>query len=1124
MYGNPVAAERCHTWELLCRIADSIQGPWILGGDFNEILSTEEKSGGNTRSGEAMSRFQRALDYCALDDITRREKVFSWCNGQKTNFIMEKLDRFLANVEWKDRFKDFKIQYLDWMGSDHKANVTVFGEVWSLRETKGNFRSRFHFEEAWCEEATCKQIIEDKWNNGEVCNSPSEFNMKIEECKKKLRSTNPSDEIIDTALRGIQQKISEAMNENLLGRFSEEEVFSAIKGMNPIKAPGIDGLPALFFQKFWNSVRGDVVSVCLKVLNENFPLQQLNETLITLIPKVPKAKMIEEYRPISLCKVVYKIISKCLVERMKSYLAVAVSNSQSVFVTGRMIHDNAIIGYEGLHCMRKDRFGNGKKMALKLDMSKAYDRIEWRFVERLMLKMGYHEEWVKKIMGCITSASFSFLINGEVRGNVTPEHGLCQGDPLSPFIFVLCAEALSSLILEAEQSNLLEGIYFRRRGVKVSHLFFADDKIMFRNADGNGCRALRNILCWYTAASGQVINFSKSEVCFGSKVDEDTKKEIAGMFEVKITEHFEKNLGIPGLVGRSKRETFKSIKGRIWNKIKGWKRSMFSTAGKEVLIKAVVQAMPNYAMKCFRLPLNLINNIHSIAAKFWWGSSEKKRRIHWCKWEELCKRKFRGGLGFKDMELFNKAMLAKQCWRLERFPESLVAKVLKFSYHSNCDFLQAKKGSAPSFIWRSLLWGRKIIEAGSRWRIGLGEEVRIVEDKWLPRPLNFTFLEKPELPAGIRVIDLRKADGEWDEIFIRNIFTKEDADSILSIIPGPLDSRDKRIWHYNQNGEYSVRSGYQVAIREKERVEGSNMRETESWWKKVWSLRVPPKIKLFLWKLSNKWLPTNSVLFCRKLRKEQGCCMCGDSNQREDWYHAIWQCPRNKQVWKVAGFSKITKRRNLEDPISFLSRISLQLPKDKFGFFSTLAWQCWNSRNNDAFRKWNPEATAMVDWAASYLEEFAQTDDAAPAKTNSAHQRWIAPIEGECMINVDAAVNKIQGCCRNGVVIRDRLGDVIASSCTFINCAYDPLVAELLAIQQGINLSKRFNIKGWLIVSDCSLAVGMLNRPPEESGDLDLLVFDIRREAENQSIRSVWFGPRSSNGVAHMIAKFALLS
>ncbi|XP_062103477.1 uncharacterized protein LOC133814546 [Humulus lupulus] len=619
-------------------------------------------------------------------------------------------------------------------------------------------------------------------------------------------------------------------------------------------------------------------------------------------------------------------------------------------------------------------------------------------------------------MGCITSVSFSFLLNGEVRGNVIPERGLRQGYPLSPFIFVLCAEALSGLIVEAEQNNLIEGICFGRRGVKVSHLFFVDDNIMFLNADGNGSRALKDILHRYTTASGQMVNFSKSEVCFGSKVDDKTKREIAEIFEVKTTEHFEKYLGIPGLVGRSKRETFKPIKDRIWNKIKGWKRSLFSAAGKEILIKVVVQAMPTYAMNCFRLPLNLINNIHSIAAKFWWGSTEKKRKIHWCKWEELCKRKDRGGLGFKDMELFNQAMLAKQCWRLERYPDSLVSKVLRFSYHSECNFLQAKLGSAPSYIWRSLLWGRRIIEAGSRWRIGSREEVRIMEDKWLPRPSKFTFLEKPDLPSGLRVIDLRKADGEWDENFIRNIFIKEDADCILSIAPGHLNSSDKRIWHYNHNGDYSVRSGYQVAIREKERAEGSDMKETERWWRK-----------------------------------------------------------------------------------------------------------CWYCRNNEAFRKWSPEATTIVDWSANYLEEFVQSQAALAVKTKAAPKKWTAPAEGEIKINVDAAVNKNQGHCCSGVVIRNSLGEVIASSCTFFKYGYDPLVAELLAIQQGIKLTMKLNIKGGRIESDCSLAVGMLNIPPDESGDLDLLVSDIQRETENQRILSVRFAPRSTNNVAHMIAKYGML-
>ncbi|KAL5544590.1 hypothetical protein UlMin_008374 [Ulmus minor] len=131
-----------------------------------------------------------------------------------------------------------------------------------------------------------------------------------------------------------------------------------------------------------------------------------------------------DFRPISLCSILYKIVSKCLANRLKNHMDCLISESQSAFVGGRLIHNNIIVGFEGIHMMSNSRFGNGNKMALKLDMSKAYDRMEWTFIEAVMQKMGFSDGWVRNIMNCISSVSFSFILNGEVIGNILPERGL----------------------------------------------------------------------------------------------------------------------------------------------------------------------------------------------------------------------------------------------------------------------------------------------------------------------------------------------------------------------------------------------------------------------------------------------------------------------------------------------------------------------------------------------------------------------------------------------------------------------------------------------------------------------------------------------------------------------------
>lgn len=165
--------------------------------------------------------------------------------------------------------------------------------------------------------------------------------------------------------------------------FTVDDICKALKDMNPTKAPGKDGLPAIFYKKFWSILKVDVVNVCLKILNENASVSCLSDTIIALIPKVVKPKKIEEFRPISLCSVIYKVILKCLANRLRHSLSSVISDFQSAYVPGRIIQDNAIIGFESLHCMKKNRFSNGSKVALKLDVAKAYDEWSGAFYSKL---------------------------------------------------------------------------------------------------------------------------------------------------------------------------------------------------------------------------------------------------------------------------------------------------------------------------------------------------------------------------------------------------------------------------------------------------------------------------------------------------------------------------------------------------------------------------------------------------------------------------------------------------------------------------------------------------------------------------------------------------------------------
>jgi hypothetical protein len=195
----------------------------------------------------------------------------------------------------------------------------------------------------------------------------------------------------------------------------------------------------------------------------------------------------------------------------------------------------------------------------------------------------------------------------------------------------------------------------------------------------------------------------------------------------------ERYLGMPSDVGTSVNGSFKYLKDRVWKRVQGWLEMLLSMVGKEVLIKGVAQAIPTYSMACFRLPRGFCHHINSLLWNFWSGSKGGKRHTCWVAWDDMTMPKHMGGLGFRDIELFNLALLAKQAWRLVQEPTSLSARILKAVYFPNGGFLDAELGASPSKIWQSILDGRSVLNLGMIKRIGNGEDTEIWGSNWIPR-------------------------------------------------------------------------------------------------------------------------------------------------------------------------------------------------------------------------------------------------------------------------------------------------------------------------------------------------------------------------------------------------------
>ena len=308
---------------------------------------------------------------------------------------------------------------------------------------------------------------------------------------------------LEECLVAVHPKVSPDMRDLLSSEYSPKEIKAALFQMGPTKTLGPDGMNALFYQKFWHIVGDDVINAVLDFLNNGIMVPDLNYTHIVLIPKIKSSEKITDYRPISLCNVIYKIISKVLANRLKLILPNLIATTQSVFVPGRLITDNFLVAYESLHAMHCRKKGRRGSLALKLDV---YDRVEWAFLKGFMTKLGFPEMWIERVMCCVSTPSFSIQINGKSYGNIILSRGLHQGDPLSPYLFLLCAEGFSSLLAKAEAENKLHGVSICRRAPSISHLLFANDSFLFFRATQDEVQEIANILQLYATASGQQIN------------------------------------------------------------------------------------------------------------------------------------------------------------------------------------------------------------------------------------------------------------------------------------------------------------------------------------------------------------------------------------------------------------------------------------------------------------------------------------------------------------------------------------------------------------------------------------------------------------------------------------------
>lgn len=560
------------------------------------------------------------------------------------------------------------------------------------------------------------------------------------------------------------------------------------------------------------------------------------------------------------------------------------------------------MAFEINHYMKRKTQGNKGVAGLKIDVSKAYDRVEWGFVHSLMRRFGFHEIWIERVMKYIQSVSYTFLHNGEEFGNVIPGRGLRQGDPISPYIYILCAEGLSAIIRRNEEVGLLHGCRIARGAPVISHLLFADDCYFFFNATGSEAGVMKSILTRYADISGQVINLNKSTITFSSNTKEEARKIVYDQLGVSEVQNPGKYLGLPMRIGRKKVSEFGFLVDRIEQKLQTWNKHNISKAGKLTLLKTAAQSIPNFWMNLLLIPLDICDTIEKKMNAFWWLNGGRSGGIKWLSWDKLCEVKETGGLGVKKLREFNISMLAKQAWRLVTNTNPLVTEFMKSRYYPKTDFLNATMEENPSYVWRSIMAAQGIITQGCRKKIGDGKGTRVWQIPWLPCVQNgYLTTGMHEELQHVTVNSLMEVNNrKWDEEVLQDLFNARDKELILQV-PIPIRGGDDTwFWLMDDKGSFTVKSCYRS-------LRGESECQERGFWNKLWNLKLPGKIINFLWRACRNVLPTTSALSKKRIDVPANCSWC--HQYEEDAMHTLFNCCFAREVWEGIGGKQLYRLR-----------------------------------------------------------------------------------------------------------------------------------------------------------------------------------------------------------------------
>ncbi|GLU24096.1 hypothetical protein SLE2022_400600 [Rubroshorea leprosula] len=695
-------------------------------------------------------------------------------------------------------------------------------------------------------------------------------------------------------------------------------------------------------------------------------------------------------------------------------------------------------------------------------------------------------------MFSVTSLQLSVIWNGEELPYFQPKRGLRQGDPLSPYLFIMVMEKLSHMIMSRLQEHKWTPFRLSRGGLTLSHLFFADDLMLFGKASITQIETIIDCLSEFARRSRLEINLGKSKLFVSPNIQGQLANSFSSACGIPLTHDLGIYLGVPIIHGRFKATNYKYILEKMQIKLAGWKQKSLSLAGRRTLVQSVTSSIPTYTMQTVLLPSSTCSAIDSLNRKFLWGSDIQTNKPHLVHWNDVCLPRRYGGLGVRSAKECNKALIAKLGWQILSGGEKPWCQAIKHKYLHSANFSSCKPTPSSSITWRSILKTRDVVQLGTRWRVGSGCNIQLWNDIWVG---NSTLLESTIAPVPQHLLGMKVSDiisnSNWNLIQLTDLLPENVLQLIAAIplsITGHLN--DQIYWNAASCGDFTVKSAF--SLIQQSRIPNAPRPEDWTW---IWHLGCTERVKLFVWLLWRGKVLTNSVRFERHMAPTPVCPRCEQSPETP--LHLLRDCFYSRLVWESVSllptdFFSLNfdswLKRNAITPGRKTNSPNLW----PFVFLATI-WHLWKSRNKLVFEG----QRIPPHLAANQAHSFALESRFALESVNLIHDtrapRWVSwnpPPHPYLKLNTDGSHNHHSGKAAAGGLIRDHNGRWVHGFAVNVGLTTS-FLAELWGCREGLKLAHSLGIQQLVLEMDSLLAIQLIQNRQVSAGPASVLLTDI---------------------------------